>query len=155
MAFVDGFSELYQMTHGAKWNLSLPNHTRTARLESSAVSSSSSVLCNKHLFIDLKCSQVSCSLLLLCLIKTTSSPHRTDNYLLNQSNKKFTVLFLTFSALIFLSNTSVFFPPSAHVEKCWKIPRFSPKLLEFILRGTSILNLWPANGAKWNIRRMF
>lgn len=67
------------------------------------------ILCSKNLFIDLRCSQVSGSLLLRCLIKTTSSSHWRDNRLLNQSNKTFTVLFLTFSTLIFLSLTSVFF----------------------------------------------
>lgn len=78
----------------------------SCRLVSSAVSSSSCiVLCSKHLFIDLRCSQVPSSLLLLCLIKTTSSSHWTDNRLLNQSNKTFTVSFLAFSTLILLSLT--------------------------------------------------
>lgn len=69
----------------------------------SSIVPSSSVLCNKHHFTDLKCSQVSSSLILLCLIKTTSSSHWTDNRLLNQSNKKLTVLLLVFSTSVHVS----------------------------------------------------
>lgn len=74
----------------------------------SSIIFSSSVLCNKHHFTDLKCSQVSSSLIQLCLIKTTSSSHWTDNRLLNQSNKKLTVLLLVFSTSVHVSFFLIF-----------------------------------------------